>query len=232
MVGRVHGRVCRVAVPEFPYSRSILGDHVSPARVVLVGGYAQRQILASVFGQAAHEVLHAQYARADVAAKLDFGLVDDVVEDAALVSFGHKSQTQREKVARHRIVAVAGRLTIEELLVVGLLYALGQLQISLHVLLLAADAGEAGHALQYVVEDGGAEDRAGGLACGILRVYERLRLGRHAPVAVGVVNDDAVLHRMLACVLHPLLHGVVVAPYGAVVAVVPVEHVGAVEEGR
>ena len=232
VVAGVHGRIGRVAVPQLPYRRGAVGDHVSPARVVLVRCYAQGQIPAPALRQPAHEVLYAQHSRTHMAAELDFGLVYDVVEYLLFVSFGHQPQPQREQVARDRIVAVAGSLAVEELFVVCLFDTGCELQVAIDILRLAADAGETRHLLQYVVEDGGAEDRTRGLSRRVLRMDQGLRLGGHAPVAVGVVDDDAVAQRMLACEVDPLLHGIVVAPYGAVVAVVTVEHVGTVEEGR
>ena len=51
VVTRVHGRIGRVAVPELPDRRRTLLDHVSPARVVAVGGQAEGDVGPAVAGQ-------------------------------------------------------------------------------------------------------------------------------------------------------------------------------------
>ena len=232
MVAGVHRRIGRVSVPQLPDRRRALVDHVAPTRIGAVRRDRIGQIARSVLRQAAHQELDADQPRADMAVEFPFRLFDDVGEHFLLERVGHEALHQRNDIGRYGIVGILACLRVQELLVIGVLDPGGQVEILGRIGLVTAHGGEAGHHVQQAVIETGAQQTAVRLAGGVLRVDQFLTFGRHAPVAVDVVDDQPVLHLSVADVFDPLLHRGVVALDRPHVAALVIEHVGHAEIGR
>ena len=226
MVARVHRRIGRIAVPQFPDRRGALVDHITPTRIGTVRSDRVSQVALAVLGQAAHQELDSDQAGADMAVEFALGFFHDIFEHLALQRIGGQILHQRQNVSRHRVVGVLTGFGIQEHLVISALNIGGELLVSRNIGLVAADCGEFAHNVQQTVVETGREQAAVGFAGRIGRVDQFLTFGRHTPVAVHVVDNDIILHLRVADEIHPLFQRSIMLLDRAAVAVLVVQHIG------
>ena len=143
---------------------------------------------------------------------------------------GSKAKGQRQDARGLRAVVVKAGLGIEVLLLEGRRHLGCERLVLVGVGALLHDAGILRHTLQNLGEIRRRQQRALRDACRILRVNQFRRLGRYAPVGVRVFREQPILD-VTAHVLHPQLHGRVVALNDARVAVLLEHHPWSQDEG-
>ena len=232
MVARVHGGVGGIAVPQFPDGGGTVLCHVAPTGIGGVGGHLQCQVAVAVFGEGAHKVLDAHHTGGDMPAEVVHGLFYDIVHHIAFIAGrGDHPESKRQYVGSNGVVGVASRLGVEETGVKSLGHGVGFVFEVMHVVIPVEARGKPCHNVAIVDVVWSREAAWPCDAVGVARVYQLGAFGRHAPVAVGVADKDAVLEVVFLHVEQPPFHGVIVLFYGTEVAKTPPNHVGHRNEG-
>ena len=167
-----------------------------------------------------------------MAVEIDLGPADQFVEHFLLQRVGHQSLHEREQAGRYGIVGVLSRLGIQEHSIIGILNPRSLLQIGRNVLLMAGYRGKARHHVQQTIEKARPDEPSVRHAGRVLRVDQFGTLGRHAPVAVNVLDDDVVFDQTLVGIVDPLLHRRIVLADRLFVAVLVVQHIDDAQVGR
>ena len=124
MIGRIHGRIGCVSIPQFPDSSSSPPDHITPGRIGILNGQHIGNIVTPPVGEFTHEPLNSNNATAQMSGidpsqrtvpvhLLEQNLCINLAGDILFDTVGHHIESQRQEVSRNRIVVVEDAVRIE-----------------------------------------------------------------------------------------------------------------------